>query len=283
VSPPAGRRQNEREARRPDSATWRLRRKGQALVEFAVVAPVLLMIMIFFFQAGAVAYNSHVALGDAARRGLQSGNEQLDAVIRSFARDSLLTTPVTPGAYNPVFDLRNYARPSDRAAAACREGLTGLRTSRADYPSRLGWDWGCSAGWASLSRAPLTEAAREAWSSINQGWLGPRGRITIRACYIARPANPALISAADELMCLITVDGQAGAWSSRGNLANQPAPSLLRVTIEAPGVNVNVPGLSLGVFNLSANAVTVVDRFLPPCPAPEAVRDVVDGSCGDIF
>ena len=97
---------------RPDQMTRRLRtylpkQRGQTLVEFAIVIPLLLMVMMAIYQFGVV-YNNWVTLTDAARagarqaavsRGLADPNGTAVSRVKASATDldqSKLVVNVTP-------------------------------------------------------------------------------------------------------------------------------------------------------------------------------------------
>jgi Flp pilus assembly protein TadG len=86
-------------------------RRGQALVEFALVLPLLLMLVIGVFEFGR-AYNVYQVITDAAREGART------AVVAdpSTTQDSVLTT------------IRNALGRAGLNSSSATIGLTGWRT-----------------------------------------------------------------------------------------------------------------------------------------------------------
>ena len=83
---------------RPPSRSGRLRRRsrGQAIAEFALVAPVLLFLLFGVFEAGLLMFavgSARFAAGEAARQESESGNAaNADTVTLQVIRDTALGT-----------------------------------------------------------------------------------------------------------------------------------------------------------------------------------------------
>lgn len=80
------------------SRIFRKSERGQAMVEFAIIVPILLVVLLGIMQLGVV-YNNWVSLTDAARAGARKG-----AVCRSGCSPDA-TTAVTNAVKNSAADL----------------------------------------------------------------------------------------------------------------------------------------------------------------------------------
>ena len=90
------------------------RRRGQALVEFALVLPLLLLLLVGLVEFGR-AWNLHQVVTDASREGarhavLQSGvaTGVRDDSVRAVVNRALANAAVNPS--NPAIDVDRHAR-----------------------------------------------------------------------------------------------------------------------------------------------------------------------------
>lgn len=264
------------------------RRRGQSLLEFALVLPVFMVLVMAIFQLGAWAYDTQ-ALGHGVRIGAEQANSAMSPLNARFASDPRLSTVYfANGTTNTVF----AALPN--ANRACRE--TANKSSSATVASRLGWDWGCIYNPASGQQAgvapqasdlaaaietPLATAITNTNTAIGEVYLGQTNGMTITACY-------AVLSAAGAPACVLTV---AKDFSSSGNpgplrlvgalpsASTTAAPSFMIVTVSAAAIRLG----GGPVITLDQRTVVVLNRFVPPCAAPINASDVKPGSCGAIF
>ena len=75
------------------------RQEGQSLVEFAIVAPVLVLLLLGIVEFGLILYNQHV-ITNASREGARYGivvdtprrsDESIQAVVEAYCADNLVT------------------------------------------------------------------------------------------------------------------------------------------------------------------------------------------------
>jgi Flp pilus assembly protein TadG len=265
------------------------RRRGQSLLEFALVLPVFMVLVMAIFQLGAWAYDTQ-ALGHGVRIGAEQANSAMSPLNARFASDPRLST-----VWFPKGSVTNTIFASLPAAQrTCRENAN--NSTSATVAGRLGWDWGCvydpasgkEAGVAArpsdISAAlytPLLTAISETRTATAEVYLGQANSLTITACY-------AVLSAAGKPVCVLTVaqdstpGGGVGPLRQVGGLpaaATTAAPSFLIVSISAAAVRLG----GGPVITLSQSTMVVLNRFVPPCNAPTNASDVKPGSCGAIF
>ena len=79
------------------------RQEGQSLVEFAIVAPVLVLLLLGIVEFGLILYNQHV-ITNASREGARYGivvdtprrsDESIQAVVEAYCVDNLVTFGTT--------------------------------------------------------------------------------------------------------------------------------------------------------------------------------------------
>lgn len=263
------------------------RRGGQSLLEFSLVLPFFMILVMAIFQLGAWAYDTQ-ALGHGVRIGAESANSAMSPLNARFAADPRLSTVYfANGVTDAVFaSLPNTNR-------ACRE--TANLATDVTVASRLGWDWGCvydpvsgqeaglalRAGDASAALyAPLQAAITETRIAVSEVYLGTASKLTITACYAVLDATGSAacvlevsqISTPSGIDPLSTVAGPPAA-------ATTAAPSFLIVSISAEAVRLG----GGPVITLRQSTTVVLNRFVPPCVAPVDPSDVTPGSCGAIF
>lgn len=285
------------------------RSRGQALVEFALVLP-LLFTIIFAFIVLAVFMVDNSILNHAAISGARVGNGAMGNPPPPFVSlNSQLTNTSTA---NVTMTLTPYpfAPASGRAYgpySTSNAGVTGCLKQRnaASYltvngqqyntnTAVLGWDWGprmCGTQVivteAQLT-APLVAAALASDSSVRGLLLGQRGAgtdVVVTACYADAAGN-----------CLVSVtltDTGAGApavampaYANSVTFRTEAAPSFLKVDASVTVISlVDIPLISSFIpaqVTLNAHAIEVLDRFLPACPAPDTGAPPV-GGCGSIY
>lgn len=244
-----------------------LRLRGQSLVEFALVVPLLLVLLFGFIQLSVWTFDSST-LAHAARQGTVRGNMATAQLNQKLASNSLLATP-----YNSL------TAPSFSGQPLCLK-----QRNQVGSQNRLGWDWGClyalDNGVPSAA-GPLRAAIAGAQQAISNLWLGPRQRMEIRACYLVVASN----SSTSCVYGLRSINGGAAAQYGSGVSNVTPAPSFIRVEIDVIAVQMaTIPLLNFApALTIRGAATEVFDRFLPACPAPQRTSDVTPGSCGALY
>ena len=266
-----------------------LRRRAAALVEFALVGPIFIIMLFMIIQISVWAYDRETLMV-AARAGARA------AVIGS--PDSLVTTPgaaevsrilggrvevVTPAlpVTAPVF-----ATAGSGPCLQARNVAGNLYTTTVH--ARLGWDWGCFPDAAALVRAPLETGIQTVAEVLHGGgaiWIGPHGDATIEACYIVIAPVTGAESCPYRLSATIDSAGSLGPISGgfTGSLAATPAPSLIKIIVRSSAPTL-VGATLLGVDALSLDGAGAfwIDRFRPPCPSLTDVRQYQTGACGGV-
>jgi hypothetical protein len=283
----------------PAKMSARSRRRGQALFEFSMVAPLFFVIVLVAIQLFCWSYDRQVA-SRAVRVGATRGNEALAAVNFRFALDPHLATVYLPGVNDGVFaDLPG-------GAAACREAASRV-TAGVVPATRLGWDWGClydvSSGVAAANggaftagdtaaslRAPLDTALANAYSELGRFYIGPLRDGSISACYAVwnaavSPPGPSCV-----LERTATFGNSlSGPLSISWGVGVAKAPILSPTTTNAPSfliVSMHVDSLNLqghDLFAIDAKTVQVINRFITSCSAPADYGGYTAGSCGSAY
>jgi len=302
--------------RRSRGGSWsslaRSRRRGQALFEFALVAPLFFVVVLAAAQLFTWSYDQQVG-ARAVRLGASSGNEAMASVNLRFALDPHLATVYLPGP-PPVNEKVFTDLPPD--AAACRE-TTNKIVGGVIPTARLGWDWGClynldtgaasarhgnivSGDDAASLRAPLDAALKSAYAELGRLYVGPLSSGTISACYAIwdtglSPAAPRCV-----LERIGTFGNSLGgpstltlAWEGGGapqidTVCQSPltdprtctnGPSFLTVSLKVEALSLQGHDL----FNINDQTVQVLNRFITSCTAPLNYSDYTAGSCGSAF
>jgi hypothetical protein len=244
----------------------RARARGQALVEFALVLPLIFVIFAGVLTLGAFAWNGQVA-DHASRLGAMAGNDAMAPVNRAVSSDPALSTPWLPGRNDATFP--NQCR---RTASAALAGAA----ADPNLPRRLGWDWGCTPAYAGLIAAPLSAAATAAFTAASAPeFIGGAISVTSTACYYSVLASGAVSP------CLMrAVKSGAGAPVVTGvSAANAPvlfAPSYIGVTVVINAAQL----LGLPPVVITRFTMMPLERWLPPCPAP---ANSTPTACGLLF
>lgn len=255
--------------------------RGQALVEFALVMPVLFMVIFAFILLATFSFNKSV-IDQAAGTGARAGNDAMFA-INSRITDttkpniSMLLTPypysTRTTAYGP------YPAGSSNAACLKTRNRSLGNPYATTYPSKIGWDWGsrgCGVISDNLLRAPLDAAVRRAQDGVTGLLIGPRGGISVSACYANSVGT-----------CLMTVAGVGGGITYAGVTSTTAAPSFIKVDVAVTAIRLaDIPLVDAAVppsVTFRSSSLVVIDRFLPACPAPTGSGTPAAGSCGAIY
>ena len=265
----------------------RRRERGQALVEFALVAPTFFM-LIFSFMFLAMANYDWLAYEGVARASADAGINAVGPVSARFASDPVLvfsTKGITVGSKGYV-DLTRKTAP----LGLFTQDKSCNRLTLNATPANLGWDWGCrykastgaanagsgsgfvnSAGISSSGRlgidGPLTIAAATARQRMNDTVLGGvPSDLKITVCY-------AIKSAAGSPTCIYTAsagaDGVAHDFTmAAGKGASSAAPTYIVVRIQSTRPIIPMFGFAVSI---DVTNVQSIDLFLPSsCPVGNA-------------
>ena len=281
------------------------RRRGQALFEFTLVAPMFFLIVLVAIQLFCWSYDSQVA-SRAVRVGATRGNEAMAAVNFRFALDPHLATVYLPGLNEGVFaDLPGGSKTAEGwGAAGCREEANKV-VGGVIPAAHLGWDWGCiydvSTGVSAANngvpvagdapaalRTPLDTALANAYSELGRFYVGPLRDGSISACYAVWDA----VRAAPDCVLERTAtfgDRLSGPLTLAWGVGVASAPLLSATTTNAPSflvVSMHVDSLNLqghDLFAIDAETVQVINRFITSCTAPADYGDYTAGSCGSAY
>lgn len=237
-------------------------RRGQAMVEFAMVAPILFMIMFGFFYLGAQAFNIQ-SMRHAAEVGTDRMNDEMQPITLVFANDP--RTSVAFLGWN-----------SGAVNNTCRQAANRYNAN-GEYRRRLGWDWNCGISFSipgmgnrtslsALSTA-MQRAANESWARINAPgfFIGNPRNVTIEVCL-------AVLNNNGTSSCAYTLRrAPSGVFSTVAGPPNPrtaPAPSFIQISLRSPGP-FTLFGMTPGTSQ--AQAMRQLDRFLPACPAERVV------------
>jgi len=150
----------------------RLRRRGQAMIEFSMVLPAMIGMGIIGLLVVLIAYNNSAALPQMSRTAADEANAGIarilvDSRISGRARMMMLNTGgLTASVFNPAFTIngtRVYGTTAEQQLTACRSLLNRSTTLTVSPPGapgsispantaassplrRLGWHWACPAG-----------------------------------------------------------------------------------------------------------------------------------------
>lgn len=265
------------------------RARGQALVEFALVAPIFFITILVALQLFTWAYDKQV-LSRAVRIGATAGNEAMAPVNFRFALDPVLATVYEPGLTDLVFT------PLPGTAETCRKAAN---TNNSTVAARLGWDWGCvydpltgqEAG-KTLAAADATRslhhvldyAARSSFVELKKRYLGPMSGGYIDACFATWNGTRPVCT----LGIRLGFDGSAAGnlieqtWTVRSAIDNPTtarAPSFLLLTIHVNSFDFD----RADIFALDGSTVQVLNRFIVSCKAPADTGDFTAGSCGNTY
>lgn len=240
--------------------------RGQALVEFALVAPLIFMFLFGVLTLSAIAWDGQVA-DHAARVAAEEANASMGPVNARFAAEPQVATAWVQGRNDSAFSngCRQAASRSERA-----NGQPDTNLAR-----RLGWDWGClpGPGGSSDIDQPLRAALDEVAVGLDTGgFIAGTGRSTLTACYAVWNGTAAT--------CVYTVTVTNG-----GAAVIARVSGVARETTFAPSfviVRVQIEALSLAggpTVMIDREAQVILDRWLPPCPAGTTAL----GTCGGIF
>lgn len=268
------------------------RRRGAALVEFALVGPVFILLLFMIIQISVWAFDRE-ALMVASRTGARAavlgtelvadyepGAAEVSRIIGSKVE---AVTPALPAAIasgifstagsGPCFQARN---------------TPGADEYTTTVHARLAWDWGCDPASEPLLRAALTNGVRAAYEQLHGSravWIGPHGDATIRACYIVVTPGSGIESCVYELTATVSSTGVLGLITGgfTGSLTTTPAPSLVRVSIVSSAPTL-VGAQLLGVDSLALAGAGGfwIDRFRPPCPDLLRITQYATGACGGV-
>ena len=257
----------------------RRRGRGQALVEFALVAPVFFM-LIFSFMFLAMTRYDWLAMEGASRASTDAAVNSVGPVSARFAADPVLVFPtagikIGSTAYT---DLTRKTAPVGLFAQDTSCNRFALNATPAD----LGWDWGCrySAGsgtpvigsgsgqvknGAPGINGPLSVATATAAAKMKDLVLGGvPSDVRITACYAVADAKgvPACVySASAGADGVATITGKVAGSSSA-------APTYIITRIQSSRPIVPMLGFSV---SLDVTDVRAIDLFLPSsCPAGQA-------------
>jgi hypothetical protein len=266
-----------------------IRRRGAALVEFALVGPVFILMLFMIIQISVWAYDREtlmVATRAGARAAVIGPSDALVTspgaaeVSRIFGGRVEVVTPALP-VTAPVF-----ATAGSGPCLQSRNAAGDVYTTTVH--ARLGWDWGCFPDAAALVRAPLETGIRTVAEVLHGGgaiWIGPHGDATIEACYIVIAPVTGAESCPYRLTASIGSDGVLGPISGgfTGSLTTTPAPSLIRISARSTAPTL-VGATLLGVDALSLEGAGAfwIDRFRPPCPPLTDRRQYETGTCGGV-
>lgn len=265
------------------------RARGAVIVEFALVGPIFILMMVAVFQVSVWAWDREslaitarqaaraAVIGQAGGFGTDPGAAEVSRILASRVE---IVTPALPaavsaGVFPPTATWSSCLRSRNAPGSAVLAG-------------RLGWDWTCQRDSTSLATAPLTTAIDTAISLLHgeKGiWLGPHGTTEITACYIAITSTGGELCVYS-MRATVSADGAelAGlATSLITNARTAPAPSLIAVSMRSSAPTVFGPDL-LGIagVGLEASGAAWIDRFRPPCPPPTAAADYAPGRCGGV-
>lgn len=264
-----------------------LRRRGAALVEFALVGPIFILMIFMIIQISVWAFDRE-ALMVASRTGARSavigtelavdfapGAAEVSRIIGSQVES---VTPALPAA----IAAQVFATPGSGPCFQARN------TPDATVSSRLAWDWGCRTESEPLLRAALSNgivAAYEQLHGSNAVWIGPHGTARITACYIVVTPGNGAGACVYTLSAEVSPDGTLGTISGSfsGSLTTTPAPSLVSVSITSSAPTL-VGAQLLGVDSLALEGAGGfwMDRFRPPCPDLRSIAEYLTGRCGGV-
>lgn len=257
------------------------KRRGQSLVEFAMVIPTMLLILFGFIQLSIWTFDGAI-INHAARAGTRAANAAMFPINSAFANIPILGSPYYVN--QEIFWSRALARFSSSAGACLRQRNTpSLNRDGVNIrANRLGWDWGCLR--VVNVQTPLQNALIATNRVLNEMFLGPRIRTSVRACYLIvdnSNGNGDVLPA----LCLTSTDGGSPVLSVTPNNLTTPAPSFIRVEVDVTLAELaNIPLLPFSPsLSLRSSSIEVLDRFLSACPAPDRPAEVVPGSCGVIY
>jgi Flp pilus assembly protein TadG len=263
------------------------RRRGAALVEFALVGPIFILMLFMIIQISVWAFDRE-ALMVASRTG-----------ARAAVLGTALVTDYEPGAAEVsriIGSKVEAVTPSLPAAIASRVFATpgsgpcfrSRNTPNATVHARLAWDWGCDPASEPLLRAALSNGIRAAYEQLHGSravWIGPHGDATIRACYIVVTPGSGAEACVYELTATVNSRGELGLITGgfTGSLTTTPAPSLVRVSIKSSAPTL-VGAQLLGVDSLALSGAGGfwIDRFRPPCPDLLTGNQYLTGACGGV-
>ena len=288
------------------------RRRGAALVEFALVGPIFITIMVGLLQICFWLWNQEtlsIAARTAARGaviGVTAG-EPRSAGAADLSRLLAGKVAVVTPAYPVAVEVGVFASANGGDCLARRNAVNPANRSDTVY-ARLGWDWVCT----DFTRDPvlaatfpgadtardaahdalvagMAAAVRQLYGSDRGGniWLGPHGETTLTACYVAVSTVDNSERCLYELSATIGEGGdfEPGAVRTSSDTIGEAtdAPVLVRVRIASTAptlIGINLFG-PLGVA-LEGSGAYWIDRYRPTCPAPRSADEYKTGTCGGV-
>jgi hypothetical protein len=296
-----------------------MRRRSQAITEFALVFPVFMVCVFTFIFLSIWSYNSNAA-ANVAREAARAGSLQSSRASQYFATHPI-TSVVFPrdicdpygldsGSDTPVANWigNTLTRPSgarysttEVAAFRARNTLTGcaagkeirqgspvspryLHAERVSgrYPyDRLGWDWGILNENASSAYAiaPLRAAIAQAQALLAKRVIGGSTGALISACYRVTLADGQLSDCVMTLRSGESTPTRSGVLAAGSWLTTAPAPSAISVAISLPTLNIAF----LPPYIERGGATLLLDRLTTPCRAPLTASDAFPGACGGLY
>jgi hypothetical protein len=250
--------------------------RGQALVEFALVFPVFMLVFISFIQLGLWAYDQQVLVHAVQSAGLRA-NGQIGPITSRMVGDPLLVTPYEPGITDSAFDPTK--NPGMTVAASTCRKVANLYTASLTYQARLGWDWGCvypiDDGTTLSISYPLYQAIAQTRAAFDALNFGPASALEVTACYEIVTAN----GGSQCVYSIYQAGPNAGYAKTMTATALTAAPAFISITAQVSEVKV---GSNLSLL-IHADSIVVLDRFLPSCRAPQTSANFAPGTCGWIL
>jgi len=269
------------------------KRRGQALLEFALVAPLFFLVVLAGCQLFVWTYDQQI-LARSVRVGATAGNEAMSPLNYIFGLDPHLATPYLPGVSNAAFaDLTT--------SKACREAINQITQSATtnNLNPRLGWDWGClydplsgdlldghstnTIGPAPIA-GPLTKSIQAAYNEFKNDYIGPFDAGTISACYATWNLGTKAADCVYQFSLNFTKAGESLPMTITNSFATThitttPAPSFLVLTIHVKALSLQ----GTPAMNFNASTTQVLNRFITSCPAPAVPAAYQPGYCGSAY
>jgi hypothetical protein len=269
------------------------KRRGQALLEFALVAPLFFFVVLAGCQLFVWTYDQQI-LARSVRVGATAGNEAMSPINYIFGVDPHLATPYIPGVSDAVFADLTVSR-------GCREAINQITQSATanNLNPRLGWDWGCL--YDPLSGAlldgtntntigpspiagPLTKSVQAAYNEFKNDYIGPFDSGTISSCYATWNINSQTADCVYEFSLTFTKLGANYPMTITNSFATThitttSAPSFLVLTMHVKALSLQ----GTPAMNFNSSTTQVLNRFITSCPAPKDPAAYQPGYCGSTY
>lgn len=275
------------------------KRRGQALLEFGLVAPLFFFVVLAGCQLFVWTYDQQI-LARSVRVGATAGNEAMSPINYIFGVDPHLATPYIGAILDP--NAVSAAAFADLTTSkSCREEINQITQSATanNLNPRLGWDWGCL--YNPLSGAlldgvstntigpspiagPLTKSIQSAYDEFKNDYIGPFDSGSISSCYATWNMDTHTADCvyqfslnftklSEGLPMTITISSATAApWLDS-------APSFLVLTMHVKALSLQ----GTPAMNFYSSTTQVLNRFITSCPAPAVPAAYQPGYCGSAY